>query len=152
MAKVEAVCNSHKKGIVKREQEQAEVVPSWGIKGDAHAGDWHRQISLLAGESIDTVKKVLPTLKNGAFAENIITRGINLSNLSIGDQLQVGDGVILEITQIGKECHNAGCAIKKATGDCIMPREGLFAKVVTGGTIKKGAALRVKNSSHETSF
>jgi MOSC domain-containing protein YiiM len=152
MAKVEAVCISRKKGIVKREQEHVEVVPNWGIKGDAHAGDWHRQISLLAGESIDAVKKVLPTLKNGAFAENIITRGMNLTNLSIGDQLQVDDGVILEITQIGKECHNAGCAIKKATGDCIMPREGLFAKVITGGTIKKGAALRAKSSSHETSL
>ena len=152
MAKVEAICISRKKGIVKREQEYVEVVPNWGIKGDAHAGDWHRQISLLAGESIDAVKKVLPTLKNGAFAENIITRGMNLTNLSIGDQLQVDDGVILEITQIGKECHNAGCAIKKATGDCIMPREGLFAKVITGGTIKKGAALRAKNSPHETSL
>jgi MOSC domain-containing protein YiiM len=152
MAKVEAVCISRKKGIVKREQEHVEVVPNWGIKGDAHAGDWHRQISLLAGESIDAVKKVLPTLKNGAFAENIITRGMNLTNLSIGDQLQVDDGVILEITQIGKECHNAGCAIKKATGDCIMPREGLFAKVIAGGTIKKGAALRAKSSPHETSL
>ena len=152
MAKVEAVCISHKKGIVKKEQEHIECVPSWGIEGDAHAGDWHRQISLLAGESIDTVKKVLPTLKSGAFAENIITRGIDLTNLSIGDQLQVGDGVILEITQIGKECHNAGCAIKKATGDCIMPREGLFAKVITGGTIKKGAALQTINSPHETSL
>ena len=152
MANVEAVCISRKKGIVKKEQDHVEVVPHWGIKGDAHAGDWHRQISLLAGESIDTVKKVLPTLKNGAFAENIITRGINLANLSVGDQLQVGDDVILEITQIGKECHNAGCAIKKATGDCIMPREGLFAKVITGGTIKKGAALRAKNNPHETSL
>ena len=152
MAKVEAICISRKKGIVKREQEYVEVVPNWGIKGDAHAGDWHRQISLLAGESIDAVKKVLPTLKNGAFAENIITRGMNLTNLSVGDQLQVDDGVILEITQIGKECHNAGCAIKKATGDCIMPREGLFAKVITGGTIKKGAALRAKSNSHETSL
>lgn len=141
MANVEAVCVSNKKGIVKREQDHVVVVPNWGMEGDAHAGDWHRQISLLAGESIDTVKEVLPTLKNGAFAENIITRGLNLTELAIGDQLQVGDDVVLEITQIGKECHNAGCAIKKATGDCIMPREGLFAKVITGGTIKKGAPL-----------
>ena len=146
MASVEAVCISHKKGIVKKEQEQVEVILNWGIEGDAHAGDWHRQISLLAGESIDTVKEVLPTLKNGAFAENIITRGIDLTRLSIGDQLQAGGDVILEITQIGKECHNAGCAIKKATGDCIMPKEGLFAKVLQGGTINKGAALQVIKS------
>nr|MBF0222179.1 MOSC domain-containing protein [Desulfobulbaceae bacterium] len=141
MANVEAVCISNKKGIVKREQDHVVVVPNWGMEGDAHAGDWHRQISLLAGESIDTVKEVLPTLKNGAFAENIITRGLNLTELAVGDQLHVGDDVLLEITQIGKECHNAGCAIKKATGDCIMPREGLFAKVITGGAIKKGASL-----------
>ncbi len=137
MAKVEAVCISHKKGIVKREQEQVEVVPGWGIKGDAHGGDWHRQISLLAGESIDNVKKLLPTLKNGAFAENIITRGAQLENLSVGDRLRIGNEVVLEITQIGKVCHNDGCAIKKATGDCIMPKEGLFAKVVSGGKIDK---------------
>jgi MOSC domain-containing protein YiiM len=137
MAHVEAVCLSHKKGIVKKEQPQVGVLENWGIDGDAHAGDWHRQISLLAGESIDNVKEILPTLKNGAFAENIITRGIDLNTLQIGDRLQVGDQVVLEITQIGKECHNSGCAIKKATGDCIMPREGLFARVIKGGAISK---------------
>jgi MOSC domain-containing protein YiiM len=137
MAYVEAVCLSHKKGIVKKEQEQVAVREKWGIEGDAHAGDWHRQISLLAGESIDGVKEVLPTLKNGAFAENIITREIDLNGLQIGDRLQIGDEVILEITQIGKECHNSGCAIKKATGDCIMPREGIFAQVIKGGTLTK---------------
>ena len=113
MAHVEAVCLSHKKGIVKKERDKVEAREDWGIEGDAHAGDWHRQISLLAGESIDGVKGVLPTLKNGAFAENIITRGMDLSSLSIGDRLQIGDEVILEITQIGKECHNSGCAIKR---------------------------------------
>jgi MOSC domain-containing protein YiiM len=137
MAHVEAVCLSHKKGIVKKERDKVEAREDWGIEGDAHAGDWHRQISLLAGESIDGVKEVLPTLKNGAFAENIITRGMDLSNLSIGDRLQIGDEVILEITQIGKECHNSGCAIKKATGDCIMPREGIFAQVIKGGILAK---------------
>ena len=135
MAYVEAVCTSRKKGIVKREQEEVVLQENFGIQGDAHAGDWHRQISLLAGESIDTVKQTLPTLKNGAFAENIITRGLDLTQLSIGDRLKIGDSIILEITQIGKECHNSGCAIKKATGDCIMPKEGLFAIVVAGGAI-----------------
>lgn len=143
MAFVEAVCISHKKGIVKKEQAQVVARENWGIEGDAHAGNWHRQVSLLAGESIDNVKVVLPTLKNGAFAENIITRGIDLSNLRVGDRLQIGDGVILEITQIGKECHNSGCAIKKATGDCIMPREGIFAQVIRGGILTKEQEIRV---------
>ena len=137
MAHVEAVCLSRKKGIVKKEQGNVVLIENWGIDGDAHAGDWHRQVSLLAGESIDTVKETLPTLKNGAFAENIITRGIDLTTLKIGDRLQVGDTVVLEITQIGKECHNDGCAIKKATGDCIMPREGIFSRVIQGGEIVK---------------
>lgn len=136
MGHVEAVCTSHKKGIVKKAQPEILCKQGWGIEGDAHAGDWHRQISLLAGESIDTVKETLPTLKDGAFAENIITRGIELTALEIGDRLKVGSEVVLEITQIGKECHNSGCAIKKATGDCIMPREGLFSRVIKGGKIK----------------
>ncbi len=136
MAHVEAVCISEKKGIVKREHPEVTLKHDWGIENDAHAGDWHRQISLLAGESIDIVKETLPTLKNGSFAENIITRGINLTTLKLGARLQVGDDVVLEITQIGKECHNSGCAIKKLTGDCIMPREGLFSRVIAGGTIK----------------
>ncbi|MFH7319339.1 MOSC domain-containing protein [Desulfurivibrio sp. D14AmB] len=138
MAYVEAVCTSEKKGIVKREQARVTLKREWGLESDAHAGEWHRQVSLLAGESIDNVKKVLPTLKNGAFAENIITRGIDLTALKVGDRLRIGEQVILEITQIGKECHNAGCAIKKATGDCIMPREGLFARVIEGGEAKAG--------------
>ena len=85
----------------------------------------------------------MPTLKNGAFAENIITRGLDLTQLSIGDRLQVGDTIILEITQIGKECHNSGCAIKKATGDCIMPKEGLFAIVVAGGIISSADQIQL---------
>jgi len=143
MAHVEAVCLSHKKGIVKREQDRVVLRENWGLEGDAHAGEWHRQVSLLAGESIDGVKEVLPTLKNGAFAENIVTRGIELNALKIGDRLQIGEKVVLEITQIGKECHNSGCAIKKATGDCIMPREGIFARVIHGGEISKDLAINI---------
>ena len=138
MSVVEAVCTSETKGIVKREQERVTLKTNWGIEGDAHAGDWHRQVSLLASESIELVREVLPTLKKGAFAENIITRGIALEKLGIGSRVQIGEAVVLEITQIGKECHNSGCAIKKATGDCIMPREGLFARVIEGGTIVPG--------------
>ena len=124
--------------MVKKEQPQVTFRGNWGIEGDAHAGDWHRQVSILAGESIDTVKQILPTLKNGAFAENIITRGLDLTALKVGDRLRIGEQVLLEITQIGKECHNQGCAIKKATGDCIMPREGLFARVIQGGEARRG--------------
>ena len=143
MAYVEAVCLSHKKGIVKREQDRVVLRENWGLEGDAHAGEWHRQVSLLAGESIDGVKEVLPTIKNGAFAENIVTRGIDLNALKIGDRLQIGEKVVLEITQIGKECHNSGCAIKKATGDCIMPREGIFARVIHGGEISKNLSISI---------
>lgn len=138
MATVEAVCTSDKKGIVKREQERVTLKAGWGIDGDAHAGVWHRQVSLLASESIQLVREVLPTLEKGAFAENIITSGIDLEKVGIGKRIRIGDTVVLEITQIGKECHNDGCAIKKATGDCIMPREGLFAKVIEGGSIGPG--------------
>ena len=141
-ATVEAICISSKKGIVKREIEEVFFENDWGIEKDAHAGKWHRQVSLLAGESIDRVKQKLPTLKNGAFAENIITRNIDLTAVKIGDQLHLGKDVILEITQIGKKCHNDGCAIKKATGDCIMPKEGLFARVISGGSLKKGDVIQ----------
>ncbi len=136
MAYVEAVCTSETKGVVKKQQERISLRDNWGIEGDAHAGDWHRQVSLLAGESIDNVKLVMPRLQKGAFAENIITRGVELAAVEVGDRLQIGDSVMLEITQIGKECHNAGCAIKRQTGDCIMPREGVFARVLRGGEVR----------------
>jgi len=120
--------------MVKKATSVATFKAGFGIIDDAHAGKWHRQVSLLAGESIDTVKEKLPTLKDGAFAENIITRDLDLGSVSVGDSLQIGTDIILEITQIGKKCHNDGCVIKKATGDCIMPKEGIFAKVIQGGT------------------
>ena len=145
MAVIEAICISKKKGIVKRSVAQATFQAGFGIVDDAHAGKWHRQVSLLAGESIDTVKEKLPTLKDGAFAENIITRGLGLSSVSIGDCLKIGADIILEVTQIGKKCHNDGCAIKKATGDCIMPKEGIFAKVIQGGEAKTGDSIVLKN-------
>ena len=147
MAYVEAVCTSHKKGIVKRAQERVALRTGWGIEGDAHAGGWHRQVSLLAGESIDQVRRVLPGLKAGAFAENIVTRGIDLNALHIGDRLRIGDTVELTVTQIGKQCHNSGCAIKRATGDCIMPREGVFAQVLRGGEIMPGDPIVVVSQS-----
>lgn len=141
MGVVEAVCISEKKGMVKKEVPEILLKENWGIEGDAHAGDWHRQVSLLAGESIDAVKKKLPRLKHGVFAENIVTRGLELTALAIGDRLVIDGRVVLEVTQIGKECHNAGCAIKKATGDCIMPKEGIFTRVIHGGVVKAGLTI-----------
>ncbi len=104
-----------------------------GIEGDAHAGPWHRQVSLLAGEAVDIMKAKGLDLAAGAFGENIVTRGVDWSRARVGERITIGD-VELEITQIGKECHSR-CAIYYAAGDCIMPRQGIFAKVLTGGTI-----------------
>jgi MOSC domain-containing protein YiiM len=141
MAQIQAICVSLKKGTLKKPVEEALFRENWGIEDDAHAGEWHRQVSLLAGESIERVREVLPGLKDGAFAENIVTMGINLTELPVGSRLALGQAVVLEITQIGKECHNDGCAIKKATGDCIMPREGLFGRVVSGGLARPGDTI-----------
>ncbi len=149
MGQVEAVCISEKKGMVKKEVPEILLQENWGITGDAHAGDWHRQVSLLAGESIDEVKKKMPHLKHGVFAENIVCRGLDLIALSIGDRLVVDGQVVLEVTQIGKECHNDGCAIKKATGDCIMPREGIFCKVISGGKIQSGLSIHLESITPE---
>lgn len=140
MGYIEAICISVKKGIVKKPVSASKFIEDWGIEGDAHAGKWNRQISLLSGESIDKMKEKIPSLSQGAFAENIITREINLLKLHIGDELILNNEVILEITQIGKECHNS-CAIKVRIGDCIMPREGLFARVVKGGVVKPGELI-----------
>jgi len=138
-----AVCVSVEKGTVKLPVPSAELRESWGIEGDAHAGEWHRQISLLAGESIDLVREVLPELDYGMFGENLVTRGVELVALAVGDQLRVGEQVLLEVTQIGKECHNGGCPIQKATGDCIMPREGIFCRVLAGGMVAPGSVVEV---------
>ncbi len=140
MGIIEAVCLSLEKGTVKQAVEQITLKENWGIEGDAHAGDWHRQVSMLAGESIDRMRKKMPELEHGMFAENIVTRNIELAKLGIGDTVTIGDEVVLEITQIGKECHS-GCAIQVVTGECIMPKEGLFCKVVHGGTVKPGMEI-----------
>jgi MOSC domain-containing protein YiiM len=123
--------------------ESALLREGWGIEGDAHAGAWHRQVSLLAGESIDMVREVMPGLENGMFGENLVTRGIELLGLAAGDRLHIGDHIVLEVTQVGKACHNGGCPIKTATGDCIMPREGIFCRVLGGGEVRPGAVIEV---------
>lgn len=140
---VVAVCMSETKGVSKRDVGRARLVEGHGLEGDAHAGPWHRQVSLLAEESIEKMRTKGIDVGPGAFAENITTRGIDLYHLPVGTRLEVGPEVVLEITQIGKECHT-GCAIFRQVGECVMPREGIFAKVVRGGEIKRGDEIRVK--------
>ena len=135
MAKVLAVCISLKKGEQKKEIDYGECVVDFGIKGDAHGGNWHRQISLLAKESVDEMRARGVTLENGDFAENIVTEGIDLKKLPIGSRLLIGNDVVLEVTQIGKECHS-GCVIMQKAGKCVMPTDGIFAKVINPGNIK----------------
>ena len=141
-SKVLAVCISEKKGTVKHPVDVIELNEK-GIIGDAHSGDWHRQVSLLSIDSVNKLQsKISFTLKPGAFAENIlIDSGIVLYELNIGDKIEVGD-CLLEVTQIGKECH-ATCEIRKITGDCVMPREGIFTKVLKTGKIKAGDMVKV---------
>lgn len=142
MAKVVSVNISDVKGIRKHSVPYIDVKCHHGIVGDAHAGDWHRQISLLAEESIDTMRSVCPIeLDDGIFAENINTRGIDLKHLSVGTRLKVGV-TELEVTQIGKECHS-DCAIKKATGRCVMPTDGIFAIVIKEGRIQAGDEIEI---------
>jgi MOSC domain-containing protein YiiM len=144
MAKVIAVCSSETKGVRKEDIKKGTLKAGYGLVGDAHADpDWHRQVSLLALESIEKMRKLGFDVGPGDFAENITCEGIELQSLPVGTQLSVGDEVILEISQIGKECH-AGCAIFKQTGKCIMPKEGVFARVVHGGEVKTGDMVQVK--------
>ncbi|WP_156204719.1 MOSC domain-containing protein [Candidatus Syntrophocurvum alkaliphilum] len=114
-----------------------------GLKGDAHSGPWHRQVSLLALESIDKMKKHGLDLEYGDFAENLVVKGIELDKLPVGTILNLGSGAVLEVTQIGKDCHNSECAIKQQTGECVMPLEGIFAKVLNGGLVSAGDTIEV---------
>jgi len=135
--KVLSVNISEKKGVIKSPVKEIEITEQ-GVKDDAHAGDWHRQVSLLAKESIDKFEEVLGRkLEFGEFAENITTEGITLYTMKPGDKLNIAD-VELEVTQIGKKCHGDGCAIFSQVGKCVMPKEGIFAKVIKTGTIKPG--------------
>ena len=142
MAQVVSVNISEKKGMRKHPVPYIDVRLRHGIVGDAHAGDWHRQISLLAVESVDTMRADCPVpLDSGVFAENINTAGIDLRHLPVGTLLRVGPA-LLRVTQIGKECHN-DCAIKKATGKCVMPTEGIFCEAVIPGRVQKGDRITV---------
>ncbi|MFH1652183.1 MAG: MOSC domain-containing protein [Chloroflexota bacterium] len=138
-----AVCLSKEKGVRKDAVPEGVCRENYGFVGDAHASDeWHRQVSLLAEESIEKMRRLGLTLKPGDFAENITTQGIELFTLPVGTRMTVGDEVVLEISQIGKECHT-GCAIRQQVGKCIMPVEGIFARVIRGGTVRPGDTLNL---------
>lgn len=139
MGVIKGICISEKRGTAKYEIEEAILVKDWGIQGDAHAGHWHRQVSLLSYEKIEEFRKKGADIELGAFGENLIVSGYDFRNLAVGTRFQCGEAV-LEMTQIGKECHSH-CEIYKRMGECIMPREGVFAIVLHGGTIRKGDLL-----------
>ncbi len=141
MPHVIATCISENKGERKTPVESVTLRENHGIVGDAHAGDWHRQVSLLAEESIEKMRRLGLDVDSGDFAENITTSGIELVSLPIGTRLRVGE-TLLEVTQIGKECHTR-CAIFYQAGDCVMPKEGIFAKVITGGVIRPQDEIRM---------
>lgn len=143
MAVVKAICTSDRKGVRKQQVDSVEVRFDQGIVGDAHGEDIVRQVSFLGDESVDKIRDKMPELAPGDFAENILVEGITLYTLPIGTKIKVGE-TLFQVTQIGKECHH-GCEIKKITGDCVMPREGIFAKVLKEGIIHKGDTLEVIN-------
>lgn len=142
MGKIIAICTSDVRGVQKQPRDTAWLDKDWGIRGDAHAGHWHRQVSLLSAEEIAAFNARGAGVHPGAFGENLVVEGIDLRRLPVGTLLQSGD-VLLELTQIGKECHNH-CAIYQKMGDCIMPREGVFARVIQGGKIAVGDEISVQ--------
>lgn len=135
--KVLAVNISEEKGTKKTNVQSCTLLKDFGLKGDAHAGPWHRQVSLLANESIEKMKAKGLKVSFGDFAENITTEGVDLVNLPIGTEIRIGKSIILRVTQIGKECHER-CAVYYQAGDCVMPREGIFAEVVSEGEVRVG--------------
>jgi MOSC domain-containing protein YiiM len=140
--RIKAISVSKEKGTRKINVPEAELKADFGVVGDAHAGNWHRQVSLLAVESIDKMVAKGAEVSPGDFAENITTEGIELFKLSVGSKLKLGKNVEVEITQFGKKCHSR-CEIFEQVGDCIMPREGIFAKVITPGQINVGDVIEV---------
>mgnify|MGYP002603537142 FL=1 len=150
MGKLRAICISEKRGTEKTEVPEAEIKKEWGICNDAHGGNWHRQISLMSAEKIDEFRSRGADIANGAFGENLIIEGYDLRALPVGTRFRIGE-VLLELTQIGKECHSH-CEIYKRMGDCIMPREGVFAVVIEEGHIKKGDPVTVLPASADRPF
>ncbi len=142
VAKIVAVCTSEKKGTQKKSVDEGVLIENFGLEGDAHAGNWHRQVSLISKQKIDEFKLRGGAVVDGAFGENIIVDGIDCAKLSIGTKLKIGEEIVLEVTQIGKECHSH-CAIYHSVGDCIMPREGIFTVVLKGGKVRVGDSIEI---------
>lgn len=147
MGKIVGICISEVRGVQKKEIPEVNIVEGWGLENDAHGGNWHRQVSLLSYEKIQEFQNRGAEITPGAFGENLIVEGFDFANLPVGSRFVSGD-VILEMTQIGKECHNH-CEIYKKMGDCIMPREGVFAKVIKGGHLKKGDTIDLSGSINQ---
>jgi len=141
MGRIVAICTSVKKGTKKEEVKEIELVEDFGLKGDAHGGKWHRQVSLLAKEEIDSFNKKGGKVVYGDFGENLVTEGIDLASLSVGDKVIIGESLI-EITQLGKKCHDK-CEIFYSVGECIMPTKGIFGKVLKGGDISLGEEIEL---------
>jgi len=150
MMKIESIAISKKKGTRKVQVEEVSLIEDFGLEGDAHAGPWHRQVSFLASESIENARKQGLDVTFGDFAENIATSGIDWLKIPIGTRIKLGETALVEVTQIGKECHNR-CAIYYMAGDCIMPKEGIFARVLRGGKIRCGDALDIVGDRPEKS-
>ena len=142
MGKIIAVCTSEKKGVQKKAVDEITLIPDYGIEGDAHAGKWHRQVSLLSYERVQEFNALGAGVDHGAFGENLIVEGYDLKTIPVGTIFEC-NGVVLEITQIGKECHSH-CEIHKKMGTCIMPTNGIFAKIIKGGTIKAGDEIVIR--------
>ena len=143
--KIVSIAISTKKGTRKKQVKDGILVDDFGLKGDAHAGKWHRQVSFLAAESIEKARDQGLDVSFGDFAENIATQGIDWKGIPVGTKVQLGNSALVEITQIGKECHNK-CAIYYQAGDCIMPREGIFGRVLKGGTIHREDDVKIMDT------
>ncbi|MGI6031261.1 MAG: MOSC domain-containing protein [Eubacteriales bacterium] len=141
MGRIVAVCTSPARGTPKQNVHRAELVENWGIRGDAHAGEWHRQVSLLSHDRIEAFRDRGAQVEDGAFGENLVVEGIDFAALPVGTRLRCGE-VLLEMTQIGKECHSH-CEIHRRMGECIMPTQGVFARVLKGGWVQEGEEMEV---------
>jgi len=146
--KIVSIATSKKKGTQKSTVDEAFLKKEHGLEGDAHAGTWHRQVSFLASEEIDKAREKGLEVTFGDFAENIATTGVDWKNIPVGSRVRLGQHALVEITQIGKECHNR-CAIYYKAGDCIMPREGVFARVLEEGKIRCGDSISIEEHSNE---
>lgn len=149
MGKIMAVCISEKRGTQKKNIDKVRLIENFGLEGDAHDGNWHRQVSLLSYEKVRAFEEKGISVEDGAFGENLLVEGFDFKTLPIGTRFRCGD-VLLEMTQIGKECHSH-CEIYQAVGDCIMPREGVFARVLHGGEIQIGDEMEIVPSSDSDS-